>query len=113
MGAGASTAASSGPAAAAASIVDGDGSVLERARVLLERPEQAARVMRLLGAAGTGGGATAGLGNKPVALLAKSGSGKSTFVAALARSLRRGGCGGGGAPRFDVVRTVFVGAAEG
>ena len=90
----------SAPAAAAARIVDGEAAVLERAgALLLARPTQAARVRQRL--------ATVPV----VAVLAKSGTGKSTFVAQLVRELRSGVSGDGA--RFDVVHVVFVGAAEG
>ena len=82
------------PSGHAASVCNGEGSVLERAGgALLERPGPARHVERLL----DGGVAV---------VMAKSGSGKSTFMAQLVQRLRADA-------RFEVLHCVFVGCAEG
>ena len=98
MGAGASTSDASGPVA---SIVDGEASILARSSVLLERPDEVSRVERLLErVSGSVGG--------PAVLVAKSGSGKSTFVAQLVACLRTEK-----PRRYDIVHAVFVGSTAG
>jgi len=90
MGAGAST----DNDTAAASIIDGEDSILARAGgVLLPRDELYEALKAKLAAA-----------DRPVAVVAPSGSGKSTFMARAVQRLRG---------EYDVVRAVFVGGADG
>ena len=89
------------------SIVDGEASVLSRAKSLLQREQQVNRVLQLLVH-------HEGL-TPPAVLLAKSGSGKSTFVAQLVSRLRKQIQSGssGGTAQFDIVRAVFAGSTAG
>ena len=89
------------------SIVDGEASVLSRAESLLQREEQVNRVLQFLAD-------QEGL-TPPAVLLAKSGSGKSTFVAQLVSRLRKQiqSATSDGTAQFDVVRAIFVGSTAG
>ena len=90
MGAGAST----DNDTAAASIIDGEDSILARAGgVLLPRDALFEALLEKLRTA-----------EGPVAVVAPSGSGKSTFMARAVQRLR---------DEYDVVRAVFVGGADG
>ena len=77
--------------------------MLHRAQVLLNRNGPTERMRQVLLAMAQGEVLAQ---RRPIVLVSRSGSGKSTFVAQLIQSLRA-------CPDFDIVHAIFVGAAEG
>ena len=84
------------------SIVDGEMAILDRVPEghLLERPDPTAQVLKML------------RGGRVVAMFARSGQGKSTFIAQLITQLKNNAAGKGEASAFDIVHSVFIGSAD-